>query len=396
MQYIRWRARAWSVCRLVLFGFLLSSTAASATADSQLEELATRAGFRIISRGDSSSARQKQAKESIPLGRMTPVNRDRAAKVIQGCNQFRTLPELQYSADPAIYRYLIQHPDVAVSTWRVMGISKFQMWQTGPTEYEAEAVDGSEGIADVLYRDDQQIVFVCDGQYHNPLLPKPLAASALVWFRFAFSPGADGQQLVSQKADVFVAFPSQSLSTVAKILTPVTNSMMDRNVFEVSLYAGMMSRAVRDEPDWIIQVARQMDGVLPQRETELIEIARVPRSPRTDRTSSNSNPDGDRKRLLSSGISLFEPPKPEDVIAGSAPPSAQVTTSEPITTSQPKLPAKTVSNPKRASDRTSEVAQPGVQIKPAERVKTQETSSDPDGFQLQQDVTPPANTRRPR
>ncbi len=86
------------------------------------------------------------------------------------------------------------------------GISKFQMWQTGPTEYEAEAIDGSQGIADVLYRDDQQIIFICDGQYHNPLLPKSLDAARLVWLRYNFTPAADGQQLVSQKADVFVHF----------------------------------------------------------------------------------------------------------------------------------------------------------------------------------------------
>ena len=30
---------------------------------------------------------------------------------------------LQFTIDEPIYQYLMQHPDVAVSTWRVMGIS---------------------------------------------------------------------------------------------------------------------------------------------------------------------------------------------------------------------------------------------------------------------------------
>lgn len=406
MQSIRRRHRAWSVCRLFLAGFLLISTSGLVRGDSQLEDLATRAGFKILARGDSSSNRQKAARDNIPLNRMSPASRERASRILQNCNQYRSLPELQYSADPAMYRYLLQHPDVAVSTWRVMGISKFQMWQTGPTEYEAEAIDGSQGIADVLYRDDQQIIFICDGQYHNPLLPKSLDAAALVWFRYNFTPAADGQQLVSQKADVFVAFPSHSLSTVAKILTPVTNSMMDRNVFEVSLYAGMMSRAVRDEPEWVIQVARQLEGVLPQRENELIEIARLPRAPRVERPTSAQG--GDRSMLLSSGISLFEPPKPEEVVAGMAkvsdvpqpaavakPSSAPTAPAAPSPAQQSttKAPVKTVSQPNITN--TSPPAE--VVVTPAVRVADKPSDSTPAGtgdFRLQPEATPPQNLRK--
>jgi hypothetical protein len=49
---------------------------------------------------------------------------------------------------------------------------------------------------------------------------------------------------------------------------------MDRNLFEVSLYAVMMSRAVRDDPEWIADIAADMEGVLPQRRAELQQVAR--------------------------------------------------------------------------------------------------------------------------
>lgn len=278
----------------------------------QLEDLAIRAGFKILSQGDSSADARKQAISGVPFGKMTVINRQRAVKIVEDCNQFRRLPELQYSVDPAIYQYLLRHPDVAVSTWRVMGISKFEMWQTGRMEYEAQAADGSEGMADILYLDAEQCVFVCDGRYHNPLLPKPLAAVALIWFRNSFAPAADGSYLVTQKADVFVSFSSTGLSAIAKMLTPVTNSLMDRNLYEVSLYASLMSRAVRDEPEWVIQVAQQMEGVLPQRSSELINIARQPRRRTTTSRSVSESTRDERERLLQSGISLFDPPGPQD------------------------------------------------------------------------------------
>ncbi len=298
----------------MLFQILLFRSTAEA---SQLEELAVRAGFRILAQGNSSPETQKRAESSFPLKSMTAENRERAKAVVEKCTQFRRLPELQYAADPAIYKYLLTNPDVAVSTWRVMGISKFEMWQTGPLEYEAQAVDGSEGLADVLFRDENNCVFICDGRYHNPLLPKPLEAAALVWFRYGFAPAKDGTWVVTQSADVFVSFPSQGLAAVAKVLTPVTNSMMDRNLFEVSLYASLMSRAVRDEPEWVIQVASQMEGVIPQRTPELIAIARQPRLGRTisSRHISRQAEAAEKAMLLPSTISLFEITKPEDLAA---------------------------------------------------------------------------------
>lgn len=286
----------------------------------QLEELATKAGIRIITKGESSSDLQKKTVASIPLHAMAPANRQRAKKIIDDSSQYRRLPSLQYTIDEPMYRYLLQHPDVAVSTWRVMGISRFEMWQTGPLEYEAKAVDGSEGIADILYQDANQMVFVCEGTYHNVLLPKPLEASALIWFRATYTPAADGTHAVSQKADVFVKFPSSAFSTVAKMLTPVTNGMMDRNLFEVSLYSSMMSRAVRDEPEWVVQVADQMEGVLPQRRGELIEVAQRPRKPgKGQNVPSGKVTSVDRSVIMSPQLLFFDPPKDGPVRDSSSP-----------------------------------------------------------------------------
>ena len=166
-----------SVCRAVCLCLAVLCWPAQGSAD-QLEELARRAGIQILEAGVSSSAVQKSAAAAVPLDRLPAEKRARAAEVMQKCNQFRRLPVLRYAVDQPVYRYLIQHPDVAVSTWRVMEISHFQMWQTGPAEFEAEAVDGSEGIADILYQDEQQTLMICEGSYQHILLPRPLQASA--------------------------------------------------------------------------------------------------------------------------------------------------------------------------------------------------------------------------
>ncbi|MFZ9089151.1 MAG: hypothetical protein ACO3FE_03590 [Planctomycetaceae bacterium] len=241
----------------------------------QHEDLMTRAGIQIVNKGVSSGDVRKQAAASIPWQRMSSANRARAAEIVNSCTQFRRLPQLDYAIDHEIYSYLLKHPDVAVSTWRVMGISEFQMLQTGPQLYSASASDGSEGIAEILYQDDQEIVFVCSGEYRNVLLPRPLTASALIRFRTVFTQHQRGTHLVRQTGDVFVHFPSVGVAGLAKLLSPVTNSLMDRNLFEVSLYAAMMSRAVQQDPHWVIGMAHDLDGVHPDRRRELAAVARA-------------------------------------------------------------------------------------------------------------------------
>ena len=296
-----------AVMGIVAIVFAVASSSCSAD---QLKELAEKAGIRILADGESSAGAEDQARSTMPLEAMTQENRQRAQQIIKERSQFRRLPSLQYTIDEPMFRYLLKHPDVAVSTWRVMGISRFEMWQTGDMEYEAQAIDGSEGIADILYQDDNQMVFVCQGRYHNPLLPRPMEAAALIWFRTVYAPNAEGTHVVTQKADVFVRFPSSGVSAIAKVLTPVLHSLMDRNLFEISLYGSMMCRAVRDEPEWVVQVAQQMEGVLPQRKGELIEVARKPRNVNRNRKSGVSTiPAADRKMILSPQLLFLDPPK---------------------------------------------------------------------------------------
>jgi len=296
------------VRRLACICLLLLVGPAGLRAD-QLEDLAKRAGIQIVESGISSAAVQKTSAAGVPLDLLSPAKRARAAEVIQKCSQFRRLPVLRYAVDQPIYSYLIRHPDVAVSTWRVMEISHFEMWQTGPAEYEASAVDGSEGIADILYQDEQQTLMICEGSYHHILLPRPLQASALIWFRNSLTPHVGGTHLVTQHVDVFVHFPSAAVAGAAKVLTPVTNSLMDRNLFEVSLYAVMMSRAVRDDPEWIADIAGDMEGVLPQRRAELQQVARQARPGAGGESGSSDKAKIDRSLISSPQLLFLDPPE---------------------------------------------------------------------------------------
>ena len=396
-------SRSFNLSRIVALGIaaLAFTIASSSGFADQLKDLAEKAGIRVLADGDSSSNAEDLARNGIPLKAMTQENRQRAQLIIRDRSQFRKLPSLQYTVDETMFRYLLRHPDVAVSTWRVMGISRFEMLQTGEQEFEAHAIDGSEGIADILYQDDTQMVFICQGSYHNSLLPRAMEASALIWFRTVFAPGKDGSHIVTQKADVFVRFPSSGVSALARVLTPVLHSLMDRNLFEVSLYGSMMSRAVRDEPEWVVQVAQQMEGVLPQRKAELIEVARKPRG-MGDKGPLSRAPiqAADRSLILSPQLLFLDPP--EDVVT-TAPtgalilsddksPAVAAVTGPASQAGNSRIQARTASNTKPGN--LMLITTPGEASTPARSVSSSNpgTKRSDDGFILQPVVVPPAGS----
>ena len=228
--------------------------------------------IQVVRKGTSSAAARKSAATRVPLTQMTSRNRERAEAILRETSLFRELPLLTYGVEPAAYRFFTTHPDVAVSIWRVLQISQFQMWQTGPNQYEADAGDGTVGTIDVLYRGQDEQVILCEGALSSPVLPQNIRASALMHLRSSFAPGADGRPRVTSHLCLFVSFPSQTVETAAKIISPLGNAIIDRNFSEVSLFVCMMSLAMQRQPGWVEQLSDRLENVLEVRKSQLVQV----------------------------------------------------------------------------------------------------------------------------
>ncbi len=230
----------------------------------------------IVAEGSSSRSSRSEATKQLPLQKLSAPNRQKVQSILKSVSLYRRLPTITLATDPDVYIYFVTHPDVAVSIWRVMEISKFQMWQTGPNTYEADSSDGSLGVVDILYRSPGQNLILCEGQYKSPLLSKPIHARMLMHLQTKYTRRENGETFATHHIDLFVNLPSQSVETVAKIISPISNVIADRNFREISLFAHMMSVAMQRQPGWVERIADRIDGVLKVRRNELLELtARV-------------------------------------------------------------------------------------------------------------------------
>ena len=229
----------------------------------------------VLSRGVSSRAAERDAASRLPLKHLTAEQAARVQQIVGKRSMFRRLPNIQIDADPSVYQWFTHNPEAAVSIWRRLGISKFVMKETQPNVWHAEAGDGSIGTVEVLHRSGNEHLLLCSGSYKSPLVRKPIQATAVMHLRnvsVADTENPDSPAQIIHDLDLFVMFPSQTIDTVAKVISPVSHMIADRNFRELSLFVRFMNVAMEREPGWVEQLTGQLDGITPEQRTQLLKL----------------------------------------------------------------------------------------------------------------------------
>ena len=225
----------------------------------------------------SSNDARNTVTAGIPLDRLEDHHRAQVENLLGQQTLFRCLPALRIELEPASYEYYRRHPEVAVAGWKVLGISQLQLMSTAaPGLFSVKSADGSDGTLEVLLQTDNLLIVRGTGNWHSGVLPTPIRSEGLVVLRHRFEKDREGRRYVSHQAAVVLTFPQQSVRNVARIVSPVTNMIADRNFKDISLFLRMMHVAAIERPGWIEMVAGRLEGLTrPQRDEFLKAAARA-------------------------------------------------------------------------------------------------------------------------
>ncbi|MBC8113244.1 MAG: hypothetical protein H7062_02610 [Candidatus Saccharimonas sp.] len=97
-------------------------------------------------------------------------------------------------------------------------------------------------------------------------------ARSLMRLQTTFAKEPDGRIIGTHSGDVFVEFPSQAVETVAKVISPVSHTIADRNFKQMTLFAHLMSQAMARHPGWIEIIGNKLD-VSAERKREFMEMS---------------------------------------------------------------------------------------------------------------------------
>lgn len=222
--------------------------------------------------GNSSRLKKKEAIEQLPLSQLTAENQTVVREILKDVSLYRRLPTIKLEADRRVYDYFTRHPDVAVSVWRAMDISQVKMVRQGPQHFTVDTGDGTQGTVSVLHQSPHSHLILCQGEFLSPAIKRPIQARSIMHLQPSFSVNAQGVTEVVHTLDLFVCFPSQAIETVARIISPISNQIADRNFEEVSLFVELMDLGMSHQPGWVEQLSSRLDLVSRDAPEQLLQL----------------------------------------------------------------------------------------------------------------------------
>lgn len=227
--------------------------------------------YRVTTSGSSDSALRDEALQRLNRLTFTASGRQTANQVVDNLSLYRRLPEVRFEVDPDTYDYFVGNPDSVVALWQALGISAINLREVKQYHYQMNNPDGT--VSDVYYlrRTKNENVIYCDGEFKSPFLAKPIAAKGILCLYTTFEE-EDGVTFARHHADALISFPSTAVETAARLISPVSNYIADRNFQEISLFMHTMSLTMSRQPGWVQQQIARMKAIRPTKAEELMQV----------------------------------------------------------------------------------------------------------------------------
>ncbi len=264
-----WGARRdFMLAGLVLaIGFVLARPAPSA-AEGLLKRPAD------PSKPSTSRAARQNALRAIPFEKLDAEARAKVASVLSDVSLFRRMPVRAVQCDPDLYLFLVQHPDVVVNIWELMGVTQLAVQQTGPSTFQVVDAAGTQGSIEYLYRSHDTHLIYSEGRYDGPLFARPVQGRGLLVLRTGYVREPDNRYYVTSRLDAFLRVDHLGAEVLTKTFQPLVGRVADFNFTQTAGFFGSLSRTAEVNYPGVQRLAEKLSKVQPEVRRRFAELAR--------------------------------------------------------------------------------------------------------------------------
>jgi len=203
--------------------------------------------------------------KKLPWNELSPAVQAKIKHVVSGAPLFRRLPQQTVYADPEIYHFLLQHPDVVIGFWEHWGATQLSLREVKENHFVLKETTGTVAAVEVLYRTDELCVVYAKGEYRGPLIAKPYQGEVLLFLRTQFTRDSMNEPMVVCDLDAFVQINSLGADVLAKLFFTSLAKVADSNfevtvsfVSQVSKAASYSSTALKGSADEISSIRQDV------------------------------------------------------------------------------------------------------------------------------------------
>ena len=224
-------------------------------------------------RPSTSRSAREEAQREIPLASLQEPLRSKIQQIVTRPTIYRRMPIEVVPCDPDLYVFLVRYPEIVVNMWQLMGVTKVIVHRKGPYAYDAQDGAGTVSQVELVYGTREKHLFLAEGYYDGPLLPRRVTGRCAVLLTSAYSLDQEQQDYVSNRLDVFIQVDNVGAEIVAKTLHPLMGKTVDSNFSETVRFLSQVSHVAESNGPGVQRLVTRLTNVEPSVRDRFSQIA---------------------------------------------------------------------------------------------------------------------------
>ncbi len=195
------------------------------------------------------STPQSRAAQRVPLEKVPDPVRERVRQVLAHPTMFSHGPAEAFSGRPALYDWLLDHPDRALIAWRRLGAKCTSITDQSEGCFTWTDGHGSEVHWRTIYNNPSLRIWYAEGRIHPGLLLPAVPVQFVLLLRHGARPETPDRTLIYHQADVFVQTDNETAALVARLLGPSADRLAEQYLGQVELFFSGLVWYLNQHPD---------------------------------------------------------------------------------------------------------------------------------------------------
>jgi len=225
------------------------------------------------STGSSHPRMKSESIQRIPWNQLNDPARNKLKAVLDHPSYFRRMPSQTLECDPELFTFLVRHPEVIVSIWKVMGVTKVEVERTGEFTFRGQDGAGTRCQSELVYGTDQLHIFYALGDYDGSMTTKPVEGRCVCVLHSQQVPSADGTSWLQGRMDLFLKLDQLGADLIVRTIGPFIAKTADLNFIESAKFLSQLSQAAQRNPEGFQELVYQLEDIQPRVREELLLVA---------------------------------------------------------------------------------------------------------------------------
>jgi hypothetical protein len=185
----------------------------------------------------------------VPLEELAPGVRERVAKLLEQPTLSARGQAEAFYCRPAVYYWLLEHPDLAVRIWRLLGAQCTDISNEGDGRFGWHDPQAGDLQWETVYRGPRMRVWYAEGRVKpSPLLPSSAVQAAVV-LHYAEGSDPDGKPAVRHQMDLILHTDSRALALAARLMGGSAPRLAEQAIGQMEMFFGALAWYLSAHPE---------------------------------------------------------------------------------------------------------------------------------------------------